>query len=138
MENNRITVGKSIESNIDKVWEYWTKPKHIINWNFATDEWCCPNVENNLQPNGKFSWRMEAKDGSMGFDFEGIYEKIKEKEFVSYKMADGRKVDIEFIQKENNIEIKESFDAEGTNADEQQRAGWQSILNNFKTYVESN
>ena len=134
---NRITVKTSVQAGLDKVWNYWTKPEHITNWNFATDEWCCPKAENNLQPNKKFSWRMEAKDGSMGFDFEGTYNKIVEKELISYKMSDGRKVDIEFTQNGNETQVSETFDAEGTNSDEQQRAGWQAILENFRKYVES-
>ncbi|NVN19220.1 polyketide cyclase [Muricauda sp. HICW] len=134
---NRIAVKVSVKANIDKVWNYWTAPEHIKNWNFATDEWCCPKVENNLRPNEKFSWRMEAKDGSMGFDFEGTYNQIVEKELISYKMSDGRKVDIEFTQNGNEIQVSETFDTEGTNSDEQQRAGWQAILGNFKKYVES-
>lgn len=137
MGKNRITVQCTINSDIDKVWESWTKPDHIINWNFASDEWCCPTAENDLKPGGKFMSRMEAKDGSMGFEFGGIYEEVNEKESISYKMQDGRKVDIRFISSGNNVEVVETFDAEGTNADEQQRAGWQSILNNFKNYVES-
>ena len=134
---NRITVKVSVKADIDKVWNCWTDPEHITNWNFATDEWCCPKAENNLRPNEKFSWRMEAKDGSMGFDFEGTYNKIAEKEWISYKMSDGRKVDIEFTQNGNEIQVSETFDAEGTNSDELQRAGWQAILGNFKKYVES-
>lgn len=134
---NRITVKVSVKADIDKVWNYWTTPEHIKNWYFATDEWCCPKVENNLRPNEKFSWRMEAKDGSMGFDFEGTYNQIVEKELISYKMSDGRKVDIEFTQNGNEIQVSETFDTEGTNSDEQQRAGWQAILGNFKKYVES-
>lgn len=139
MESNKatITVKTSVNADINKVWDYWTKPEHIMNWNFASDEWCCPKAENNLKPNGKFSWRMEAKDGSMGFDFEGTYDKIIDKELISYKMGDGRNVEIEFAQSGDNVLVTETFDAEGTNADEQQRAGWQAILENFKKYVES-
>ena len=84
----RITVKTSVQSDIKKVWNYWTKPEHITNWNFATDEWCCPKAENDLKPNGNFSWRMEAKDGSMGFDFTGTYDKIIDKELISYKMSE--------------------------------------------------
>ncbi|WKV12634.1 SRPBCC family protein [Marivirga harenae] len=134
---DRITIKTSVKAEIEKVWNCWTKPEHITNWNFATDEWSCPNVENDLKPNGKFSWRMEAKDGSMGFDFDGTYEKIVDKELISYKMSDGRKVNIEFIKNDKEVVVSETFDAEGTNSDEQQRAGWQAILGNFKKYVES-
>jgi len=137
MENNRITVKCTINSNIDKVWEAWTEPNQITKWNFASDEWCCPSAVNDLRPSGKFSSRMEAKDGSMGFDFEGVYDEVKKNESISYNMQDGRKVDIKFNSIGNDVEVVETFDTEGTNADEQQRAGWQSILNNFKNYVEN-
>lgn len=132
----RITVQISIQSNIDKVWEYWTKPEHITHWNFASEDWSCPNAENDLKPNGKFCWRMEAKDGSMGFDFTGVYDKITDKAFISYKIQDGRQVDIEFIQNSDSIDLRETFDPENIHTEEQQRAGWQAILENFKKYVE--
>ena len=140
MENKQlepITVQTTIQAKIDKVWSCWTKPEHITNWNFASDEWCCPKAINDLRPNGTFSWRMEAKDGSMGFDFTGDYEEVIEKELISYKMSDGRQVKIGFMNGENEVTISETFEAEGTNSDEQQRAGWQAILENFKNYVES-
>lgn len=133
-----ITVQTTIQADIDKVWNSWTKPEHIINWNFANEEWCCPKAKNDLKTNGKFTYRMEAKDGSMGFDFTGNYEKVIEKELITYKIEDGRLVKIEFSKKENEVIISETFDAEGTNSDEQQRAGWQAILDNFKKYVEQN
>ena len=94
-------------------------------------------LKNDLKPSGKFSWRMEAKDGSMGFDFTGDYEKIIEKQLITYKMSDGRLVRIDFSENGNKVIVSETFDAEGTNSDEQQRAGWQAILGNFKNYVES-
>lgn len=133
----QITVEITIQADIDKVWNSWTKPEHIVNWNFATDDWCCPKAENDLKPNGTFSLRMEAKDGSFGFDFKGNYISVIEKELITYKMEDGRLVKIEFLKKGNEVTIRESFDAEGTNSDEQQRLGWQAILENFKKYVES-
>ncbi|WP_424493264.1 SRPBCC family protein [Salinimicrobium sp. GXAS 041] len=132
-----IAVQTTVKADINKVWEFWTKPEHIKNWNFATDDWCCPKAENDLKPKGKFSWRMEAKDESMGFDFTGEYEKIIEKELITYKMSDGRLVKIKFSENENEVTISETFEAEGTNSNEQQRAGWQAILENFKKYVES-
>ena len=134
---DKIKVSTSLKASLHTVWEYWTNPIHITNWNFANDDWCCPVAENNLEPNGTFSWRMEAKDGSVGFDFRGIYDQIVEHKLISYKMEDGRNVDIEFIQKENEVVVTETFDAEGTHSDEQQRAGWQAILENFKKYVEA-
>ena len=134
----KITVQTSVNAELDKVWDYWTKPEHITNWNFATEEWCCPSATNILEAGGEFNWRMESKDGKMGFDFIGTYDKVVHQKLISYKMADGRTVDIEFSKNENDVVVSETFVAEGTNADEQQRAGWQAILENFKKYVESN
>jgi len=133
-----ITVETTIKAPLSKVWEIWTKPEHIINWNFASDDWQCPTATNDIKPGGEFNWRMEAKDGSIGFDFTGVYEQVKENELITYKMSDGRKVEIRFVEIDNEIKLSESFEAEGTNSDEMQRAGWQSILENFRNYVESN
>lgn len=132
-----ITVQTTIRADIDKVWQYWTTPEHIINWNFASDEWCCPSAENDLRPNGKFSSRMEAKDGSMGFDFTGRYTEVIEKELIAYTMEDGRAVNISFTNNGNEVTLRETFDAEEINTGEKQRAGWQAILENFKHYVET-
>lgn len=134
---DKITFETSVKSDLEKVWEYWTKPEHITNWNFASDDWCCPFAENDLKPNGKFSWRMEAKDGTMGFDFGGTYDEIVEKELISYSMHDGRKVSVKFKQNGNEVNIKETFDVERINSQEKQRAGWLAILGNFKKYTES-
>ncbi len=131
-----ITVQTNIKSTLDKVWECWTQPQHIVNWNFANDEWHCPRAENNVVENGKFSWSMEAKDGSMGFDFAGTYESVTPQKQITYRLPDSRLVSIDFEEKEDEVTIRETFDAEGTNSDEQQRAGWQAILENFKSYVE--
>lgn len=133
-----ITVETTIKAPISKVWESWTKPEHITNWNFASDEWYCPKAMNDLQSGGKFNWRMEAKDGSLGFDFTGVYDQIIDNELITYKMSDGRKVEIRFAEINNEVKLSESFEAEGTNSDEQQKAGWQAILSNFKNYVEQN
>ncbi|MFD0843415.1 SRPBCC family protein [Flaviramulus multivorans] len=132
-----ITVETTIKAPIEKVWEFWTKPEHITNWNFASDDWCCPSATNDLRPDGKFVWRMEAKDGSMGFDFNGIYNQIEKHKFISYTMEDGRNVEIEFKAEGDNIKLTESFEPETTNPVEMQRAGWQAILENFKKLVES-
>jgi uncharacterized protein YndB with AHSA1/START domain len=132
-----ITVQTKIGAPIEEVWECWTKPEHITEWNFASDQWHCPHAINDLKPGGTFMWRMEAKDGSMGFDFTGTYLQIEKEKFISYKMSDGRRVDIMFGKIGEFVKLSESFEAEGTNSDEQQRAGWQVILGNFKNYVES-
>jgi len=133
-----ITVETTIKAPISKVWEHWTKTEHITNWNFASDEWHCPTAKNDLQSGGEFNWRMEAKDQSMGFDFTGIYDQVKEYELITYNMSDGRKVEIKFDEIGDEVCLSESFEAEGTNSDEMQKLGWQSILGNFKEYVEAN
>ncbi len=133
-----VTVQTIINSDLKKVWNYWTTPKHITNWNFATSEWHCPSAENDLTVGGKFSSRMEAKDGSMGFDYSGTYTKIEPLSIIEYTLEDGRKVGINFKQKGDAIEVIETFDVEDTNTLEQQRQGWQAILDNFKAYTENN
>ena len=132
-----ITVETEINATIQKVWEYWTNPEYITQWNFASSDWHCPSAINNIEPGATFTWRMEAKDGSAGFDFCGRYTQIERESFISYLLEDGRKVQIEFKTAGNKVYLKESFEAEGTNADEMQRTGWQSILENFKKLVEA-
>jgi uncharacterized protein YndB with AHSA1/START domain len=134
---NKITVQTTVKADLDKVWESWTKPEHITQWNFASEDWCCPNATNDLKSGGKFNWRMEAKNGSVGFDFTGTYDKIIDQKLITYKIEDGRTVEIQFEQKAYEVNVKETFEAEGTNSDEMQRDGWQAILGNFKRYVES-
>jgi uncharacterized protein YndB with AHSA1/START domain len=133
-----ITVSTSINASLEKVWDFWINPKHIVNWNFAGDDWHCPNAENDLQAGGKFNYRMEAKDGSMGFDFEATYTNVIGYQLIEYKMDDGRKVIISFEKQENSILITEKFDPENENPLEMQQQGWQMILDNFKKYVDEN
>ena len=135
-DKETITVQITIHADLEKVWSCWTEPNHITHWNFASEEWCCPKAKNDLKPNGEFSWRMEAKDGSIGFDFTGVYQTIIENELITYKMVDERLVKIDFIKQGNEVTLVETFEAEGTNSDELQRVGWQAILANFKGYVE--
>lgn len=137
MDKKTITINVRVQVPIDKVWEYWTKPEHIINWNFASDEWHTPSATNDLRPEGRFSYRMEAKDGSMGFDLEGTYTEIENEKKISSILDDKREVNVEFKSEENNTLINESFEAENTHSIEMQRDGWQEILNNFKKYAES-
>lgn len=134
---NVITVNNTINAPVKKVWEYWTKPEHITLWNNASDDWYTPSAENDLRAGGKFIARMEAKDGSMGFDFGGVYDSVKENEYIEYTMDDGRKVIVRFRSKGDQTDVVESFDAEETNSIDMQRDGWQAILNNFKKYTES-
>lgn len=132
-----IVVETTINAPIEKVWEYWTLPKHITKWYFANEDWHCPSAENDLRIGGTFSFRMEAKDGSFGFDFTGIYDEVKELETIKYHLADERKIEVNFEKVENSTKVIEKFDAESENPLERQRFGWQSILDNFKKYVES-
>ncbi|KOR89510.1 SRPBCC family protein [Paenibacillus solani] len=132
-----ITVETVVHSPIEKVWEYWTEPKHITGWNAASEDWHTPYAENDLKVGGTFVSRMEAKDGSFGFDFTGVYDEVNKNERISYTIPDGRKVKVEFFSQDNDTRVVESFDAEDSNEIEMQRAGWQAILDNFKKYVES-
>ncbi len=136
-ESITITVEIEVELPLEKVWKVWTGPEHITNWNFASDDWCCPNAANDLQIGKFFLYRMEAKDGSTGFDFAGTYEEIIPGKLITYVMEDGRRVRIVFKDVDGATKISESFDAEDINSAELQKTGWQAILNNFKKYAES-
>ncbi|MCU0455797.1 MAG: SRPBCC family protein [Bacteroidales bacterium] len=132
-----ITVATKINAPVGKVWEFWTKPEHIVMWNFASDDWCCPKALNDLRQDGRFLWRMEAKDGSIGFDFTGKYLKVTDYQKIEYLLDDGRNVTIEFHKSGSETTITETFEAEDKHSLEMQRDGWQNILNNFKKYIES-
>lgn len=133
-----ITVEATINAPVEKVWEYWTEPQHVMQWNNASDDWHTPKAENDLREGGNFSYTMAAKDGSFSFDFGGVYDKVKEKELIEYTIGDGRKVKVFFLANENETSVIESFEAEDINSIEMQKGGWQAILNNFKKHVESN
>lgn len=137
-ENKKvITVKNTVNAPVIKVWEYWTSPAHITQWNHASDDWHTPSATNDLKAGGMFTARMEAKDGSMGFDFGGVYDAVILNEYIEYTMDDGRKVSIRFTSNGDQTEVVESFDAEETNPVDMQRDGWQAILDNFKKYAES-
>ena len=133
-----ITVEATVNAPVEKVWSYFTQPQHVKNWNNASDDWHTPRAENDLQVGGNFVYRMEAKDGSFGFDFGGTYDAVKENEYLEYTIGDGRKVKISFIPQGTSTKVVETFEAETTNSVELQRTGWQSILDNFKKYTEAN
>ena len=133
-----IFVHTTINATSNKVWDYFTQPEHILNWNNASDEWHTPHAVNDLKVGGKFHLRMEAKDGSSGFDFEGHYTHVKLEEDIAYTLVDSRKVNIHFEKVEEGIKITESFEAETDHSTELQKQGWQAILNNFKKYTENN
>ena len=136
-EKEKIKVSATIDAGIEKVWKYWTEPRHITNWNTATDEWHTPKAENDLKEGGRFVYRMEAKDGSFGFDFGGEYTEIREKELLAYKLDDGRKAKVSFEEKDKKVTLTEEFEVEDQNPVEMQKEGWQAILSNFKKYTES-
>lgn len=133
---NKITVEAAIKTPLEKVWQLWNEPRHIERWNFASDDWHCPKAENDLKAGGKLRSRMEAKDGSMGFDFEAIYDEVIPQQKVSYTMGDGRQATTIFEAKEGRTKVSTSFDPETMNSPEMQQAGWQAILDNFKKYAE--
>lgn len=133
----KITVSIEVAAPIEKVWKYWTQPKHIVNWNFASDDWCSRRVENNLVIGERFKVRMEAKDGSAGFDFEGIYTDIVPLQSFSYVLDDGRVIEVMFESNGVSTVVTELFDPENENSNERQKEGWHAILENFKKYVES-
>ncbi len=134
----KITIETLITTPIEKVWDFWNEPKHITQWNAASEDWHTPRASNDLRAGGKLSSRMEAKDGSFGFDFEGTYTEVVPHSIISYTLEDDRTVTITFSSKDDQTLVVESFDAEGTNFIEMQKAGWQAILDNFKKYVENN
>ena len=138
MSSSQIRIEATIAAPPSKVWTYWTEPKHITKWNFAIPEWHCPRATNDLKVGGKYSARMEAKDGSFGFDFEATYDEVINQKKLVYTMPDGRKVTTTFDDQGPHTKVVTIFDAEKQNPEEMQRGGWQSILNNFKKYTEEN
>lgn len=133
-----ITIKTLVNAPIEKVWKYWTEPQHVENWNSASADWHTTRAENDLRVGGNFVFRMEAKDGSFGFDFGGTYDAIEENKYIEYTMGDGRKVKTSFTKQDNAIKVVEIFDAENTHPIDFQKAGWQAILDNFKKYTEEN
>lgn len=132
-----ITVEVIIKAPVEKVWQFFSEPEHIKQWSFASDEWHTPTAENDLRVGGKFNSRMEAKDGSFGFDFSGVYDEVKEHELITYTIGDGRKVTIHFTGEGDETKVTEIFEAESTHPAEVQQSGWQAILDNFKKHTEA-
>ncbi|MES2852612.1 MAG: SRPBCC family protein [Bacteroidota bacterium] len=132
-----ITVQSTINASIEKVWKLWTAPEHVMKWNNASEDWHTPFAENDLKVGGKFKYTMASTDGTMRFDFEGIYTNVVNPSLIEYEMADGRKVKIVFEKDAEGIKVIESFDPETVNPEEMQKNGWQAILDNFKKYVEN-
>ncbi len=135
-----ITITTTINAPVQKVWDMWTLPEHITKWAFASDTWEAPFAENDVTVGGRFITTMSAKDGSASFDFTGTYTQIDPHKVIAYTMDgdDARNVHITFESHGEATHITETFDPENENPEEMQRSGWQSILDNFKKYVESN
>jgi len=133
-----ITVEATVNAPVEKVWKFWSSPEHITKWNNASDDWHAPYSENDLRVGGKFTSRMEAKDGSFGFDFWGVYDVVVTNERIEYTLGDDRKVKIVFTNMGNSTQVIESFEAENENSIEMQKDGWQAILDNFRKYTEEN
>ena len=132
-----IKIQTEILAPLPLVWSSWTTPDDIICWNFASDDWCCPRAECQLRDGGKFSYRMEAKDGTMGFDFEGEFISVQTNRKIEFALGDERKVRVSFSEQSGTTTVTEEFEAENVHSAEQQKDGWQCILNNFKKHVES-
>lgn len=131
-----INVNTMIDLPVEKVWEYWTEPVHIVNWNNASDDWHTTKATNDVIAGGKFSSRMEAKNGSFGFDFSGYHNEVKLYSFISSVLDDGRLMSVSFKEIDGRTFVSEDFKAELENSIELQKAGWQAILDNFKKYAE--
>jgi uncharacterized protein YndB with AHSA1/START domain len=137
-ERTVITIQNTINAPVNKVWEYWSNPVHIVKWNSASDDWHTPVAKNDLRTGGSFVSRMEAKDGSMGFDFGGVYNSVRPLEYIEYTMGDDRNVKTNFTSQGEKTTMVIDFEAESMNPVEMQRGGWQAILDNFKKYTEAN
>ena len=133
----KITVETVVKAELNKVWDAWSNPEDIKQWNSAQDDWHTTRSTVDLREGGKFQSRMEAKDGSMGFDFEGTYTRVEPHKIIEYRMSDGREVTNEFVEQAGGVLVKTTFDAETENPPEMQRAGWQAIQDNFGRYVEA-
>lgn len=131
-----ISVETLVRSSIQGVWEAWTTPADIVQWNFASNDWCCPSANVDLRVGGTYGARMEAKDGSFGFDFGVTITKLEAPNLLEYSMG-SRAVQVSFVQTPQGVLVRESFEAEDENSAERQRQGWQAILDNFRLHVEA-
>lgn len=134
---SKIKVTATINSDTKKVWDYYTQPEHIIKWNFADPSWHCPTATNDMNVGGRYVARMEAKDGSFGFEFDAVYTEINKGDSFTYDLS-GRLATVDFKETNGQTEVTVTFDSETENSIELQRNGWQAILDNFKKYTEAN
>jgi len=133
----KIEVEVLVKADLQVVWDSWNNPSDIMQWNTASDDWHTTSSTVDLRVGGRFSSRMEAKDGTAGFDFGGTFMKVEAPMLLMYRMNDGREVNVQFREMSGGVLVKEEFDAELENNPELQRDGWQAILNNFAHHVES-
>jgi uncharacterized protein YndB with AHSA1/START domain len=133
----KVTIETVVNAKLGKVWDVWSNPEDIKQWNSPHESWHTTRSEVDLREGGKFLSRMEAKDGSAGFDFEGVFTRVEPQKAIGYRMGDGREVEVEFEERADGVLVRETFDAESENPVEYQREGWQSILDNFARYVEA-
>lgn len=133
-----ITVETMVKAPIEKVWKHWTTPSSINQWCSPSPDWETVNAQNDLRVGGEFSSRMQAKDGSMGFDFGGVYSDVIPNQYIAYAINDGRKVEISFREENGLVHVRESFELESINPEEMQRGGWQAILDSFRDFTEAN
>lgn len=136
-EPGKVTISALIRAPAETVWAAWTEPAHITQWNFADPSWCCPSASTDLREGGTYIARMEAKDGSFGFDFGGTFHRVDPGREIGLTLGDGRRADTTFTPEQGGIRVTTVFDAEGTHPVDMQRGGWQAILDNFKTHAES-
>lgn len=134
MTQEQITVSVDVHAPIETVWQAYTSPDHVTKWNFASDDWCCPRASGDLREGGSFSSQMEAKDGSIGFDFAGTYTKIVMHERIEYRFGERHAV-VAFRPDAGKVTVSVSFDPETDHPIAEQRAGWQAILDNFARHV---
>lgn len=133
----KLNVETRIRADLKTVWSAYNTPEEITQWNSPSDDWHSPRSQVDLREGGTFNTRMEARDGSMGFDFEGTYTRVVPQELIEYRMSDGREVAVHFDQEKDSVRIRVAFDAESENPAEVQQQGWQAILDNFGQYVEA-
>ena len=132
-----ITVTTTVNAPVAKTWDCFTNPEHITQWNFASSDWCCPHAVNDRVPGGKLLWRMEAKDGTIGFDLKATYQRIIPQQELHYTLEDGRQVRVLFTETQGRTQVTETFEPENQNPPEMQQEGWQAILENFRLYTEN-
>lgn len=137
MENRQfLEVSVQIAAPLSEVWNKWTQAEHVVNWNFAHESWCCPKAEVDFRVGGASNYRMEAKDGSFGFDLKATFLDLQFPSYIASQLEDGRGVEVQFIEGENGVLLKQRFEPESENPLDLQQQGWQAILNQFKFYCE--